>query len=171
MRSTASEATQEYAHKLACKDRKQEYSQCVFDRDLLNRGQTTILLTALLALPSLQQFRCRRSMVGHLPTLVSSVCLFLVDIELAVMLLAACMHIEPGAYACLISVDTQQISSRLASYHCMPSVQVYLEHWSAPDDHALLQRLANRLTLLDLGELLLSESTCSMHLHTIVATY
>ena len=61
-----------------------------------------MLLQALLALPALQEFRCRRSRVGHLQPLMQFACLVF-DTELAVMLPPACMHTELGAHVCEIS--------------------------------------------------------------------
>lgn len=109
-----------------------------------------MLLTALLALPSLKHFRCRGSRVGWL-------------------LRSACFHLDstlPGSIVCWRLAWPLHAAVAFDIRCCCMSgcPQVSLgsqlhdnRAMSLPDDGALLQRLVNRLVLLDLGRLLLTE--------------
>lgn len=82
-------ATRKCAPQLAHRCPGCQTTCCPFDRDLRTERQTATLLTAVLALPSLQQFRCRRSRVGRV---VHFVCFYLDTESCAVAggLLACC---------------------------------------------------------------------------------
>jgi hypothetical protein len=79
---------------------------CPFDRDLSAGIRTTVLLTALLALPALQQFRCRGSEVGWMWQFVC--CCLTVALLCVIYLWHACMlslaplHVVTGRRSTLL---------------------------------------------------------------------